>query len=69
MENRLWQMVALRYFSGYIFALKGSEEHRQLCHDPSQLKLFEPPTGSSCIVYTEDISKANQGGLLHCDSR
>ena len=47
------------------FALRGGEEHRRLRHDPPQIKVFEQTGSASYLVYTEDISKTNQGGLLH----
>ena len=36
-------------------------EHRNLC--PDQIKLFEPPGSPSYLLYTEDASKNNPGGL------
>ena len=77
MEERLWDLGLLGdhtpqllldtlfYYTGLYFALRGGEEHRRLRHDPAQIKLFEPVTGDSYLEYTEDISKTNQGGLIH----
>ena len=32
---------------------------------PSQIQLVEPTNGRSYVVYTEDVSKRNQGGIVH----
>ena len=40
---------------------------RHLCYKPCQISLHEPSTSTAYLVYTEDCSKTNQGGLLHCD--
>ena len=40
-------------------------EHRRLRYYPSQIQLFKPTNGRAYLMYTEDVSKANQGGLVH----
>ena len=79
MEDRLWQLNILGdhnqqvlldttfFYIGLYFALRGGEEHRRLRHNPCQIALHENPTGLSFLVYTEDKSKTNQGGLVHRD--
>ena len=77
MEESLWQQGLLGdstpqqlldtmvYYVGLYFALKSGQEHRNLRHFPSQLELIEPQQGAAYLVYREDVSKINQGGLEH----
>ena len=45
------------------FALRSGEEHRSL--RISQFEIQHDENGSECLVYTENTSKNNQGGLSH----
>lgn len=76
-EENLWNKGALGadnpkqlvntmvYLIGARFALRGGQEHRELRFgETSQLKLGENEHGRF-LKFTEDYSKANQGGLKH----
>ena len=52
------------YYIGLFFAIRG-REHCRLRHNPSQLHLYEPVGETPYLCFTEDVSKTNQGGLLH----
>ncbi len=75
-ENLLWEkgvlgdkspqvlLDTLLFLCGIHFALRSGEEHRSL--QITQLELICPPRGGPArLVYTENYSKNNQGGLLH----
>jgi hypothetical protein len=49
--------------AGLYFALRSGDEHRQLRHSPCQIQLIEKPGERPYLLYTEDRSKNNPGGL------
>ena len=49
----------------FCFALQGDVEHRRLRFYLSQIQLVEPSNGRSYLMYTEDVTKTNQGGIAH----
>lgn len=68
MEHSLWEMglwvtIALVYLNGLYFALRSGEEHRRLRYKPCQIKVVNTVGQAPHIMYCEDISKTNQGGL------
>ena len=74
-ENILWEkrylgeqdphtlLDTMFFLCGIHFALRSGEEHRSL--RISQLEIKQDEKGSECLVYTENTSKNNQGGLSH----
>lgn len=79
-ENLLWEkgilgtdtpqklLQTLVYSIGLNFALRAGQEHRNLRTGPtSQLKVVESDIEGRrrYLMYTEDVSKTNCGGLLH----
>ena len=51
------------YMNGLYFALRGGTEHRNLQHNPSQIRLIEKLGERPYLMYTEDVSKNHPGGL------
>lgn len=52
------------FMCGLFFALRSGQEHRTLRLE--QIRLVEPPDGKPAyLVYTENVSKNNPGGLKH----
>ena len=51
------------FFNGIHFALRSGDEHRRLRHGDSQIQVVEKPGERSYLLYVEDVSKNNQGGL------
>lgn len=74
-EEKLWQegvlggdtgislLNAVFYKVGMHFALRGGKEHHDL--KVSNFRIELSPQGEKTLFYTEDVSKSNQGGLLH----
>jgi hypothetical protein len=72
-ENQLWDkgllgdhspqvlLDTLVYLCGLCFALRSGQEHRNLQF--TQFKLVEPTDSPSYLMYTENVSKNNRGGL------
>ena len=55
----------LIFYIGLCFALQSGLEHIRLRFYPSQIQAVEPESGRNYIMYTEDVSKTNQGGIAH----
>ena len=51
------------YMCGVYFAVRSGQENCQLRHSPCQIEVVEKPGERSYLLYTEDISKHNQGGI------
>ena len=68
-EEQLWEKKILGdhspetllntiiYMNGLYFALRSGSEHRNLRHNPCQIKIVERPGERPHLLYTEDISK------------
>lgn len=64
-ENPKQLLYTLVYQFGLNFALRAGEEHRNLRFTNSQLEILTDVSGLQFLRYTEDVSKANQGGIAH----
>ena len=74
-ESLLWELGLLGttsptvllhtlvYMVGLYFALRSGSEHRRLWYTPAQIQLIEKLHSRPYLIYQEDISKKNQGGL------
>ena len=74
-EEKLWESGLLGdhtpqvladtvlYLIGINFALRSGEEHRRLWYFPSEISAVNPVGTAPYIMYCEDTSKTNQGGL------
>ena len=72
-ENKLWEQGILGnsspqvlldtmvFLCGMYFALRSGQEHRSL--QCSQIELFEPQNSPPYLVYNENYSKNNTGGI------
>ena len=52
------------FMCGLYFALRSGQKHWSLQMD--QIRLVEQPKLSAFLVYTENVSRDNPGGLKHC---
>ena len=70
-ENRVWELGLLGNLNGNgngmnvwsVFCITQWGGALEPCSD--QIKLFEPPGSPAYLLYTEDASKNNPGGLKH----
>ena len=59
-------LKTLIYMFGLNFALRAAQDHRNLRWEPNcQIELLTDSNGVKFLRYTEDVSKANRGGLKH----
>ena len=75
MEKKLWESGLLGdhtpqvlvdtvlYLIRLNLTLRSGEEHRRLRYFPSQISVVNPVGTAPYIMYCEDTSKTNQGGL------
>ena len=57
-------LTSFSFCAEFIFALRSGEEHCSL--KLPQFELAIPKEGCARLIYTENYSKNNQGGLQHC---
>ena len=55
----------LVFYVSMCFALRSGEKHRHLRYHPAQIELVDPVGGIPYLMYREDVSKTNQGGIQH----
>jgi len=55
----------LVFYISMCFAMRSGEEHPRLEYHPAQIELVEPVGRTPYLMYCEDVSKTNQGGIQH----
>ena len=65
MITRCKLIDTLVFYVGMCFVLRSGEKHRRHRYHPAQIELVEPVGGIPYLMYREDVSKTNQGGIQH----